>query len=215
MKHLFRLTSFVFLAIIMATSCSDDDIDLGEFNLMEGSKSAVPYQEDLLITFKDSLGNQAVFEFDTSQSGFSNMGHLDMSAPNGEDYSAKVETYEVYLGEPEPILGIEFRVNVRVSVDFLNDVEITDMLIVDMDYYKEGYHLAHFIEQVVNPRGASAAYIEQFPDAINEITLLDKTFQDVYVSQHSTIYYNHEFGVIAFRDSNNKLWVYDNVELKN
>lgn len=52
-----------------------------------------------------------------------------------------------------------------------------------------------------------------------EVQLLDKTFKDVYTNfdfsetaAYSKIYYTVQYGVVAFKDFEGKLWVYERVE---
>lgn len=210
MINFFTRLAVVMLAAYVTVACSDET-DLGEYKLLEESKNAIPYSGNMLLTFTDSLGNQTVFEYDETQNG-TGMGYQEGKTPEGEDFSAKVENYGCYLGEKEMNLGIDFRISLAVNVDFLSTWEITDLLHVDLNYNKEDYHQAHFLEQVIAPREATTTYLEQFPEEISEITLLDQTFTNVYTDNYSTLYYNYEQGVVAFKDFSGKLWVLTNTE---
>jgi hypothetical protein len=56
-------------------------------------------------------------------------------------------------------------------------------------------------------------------ERLDSVTLLDKTFDDVYISmdipgflRYNKIYYSAELGAVAFHDEYEDLWVYDRIE---
>jgi len=65
---------------------------------------------------------------------------------------------------------------------------------------------------LVNPRNLSEDDINKFPVPVDEIILLDRTFNNVYISADSNEYYSFEEGLIGFRDWDKKLWVLDRTE---
>ncbi|WP_340113484.1 hypothetical protein [Maribellus mangrovi] len=205
---------FVLAVIISFTvvSCSKTE-DLGEYTLMEGTKDALPYTEDLLLTFSDSLGNQTEFVYEADQDGYG-MGYQEGVSGTGNEYSAKIEKYGCYIGEVDDALNVEFRVGVGVNVDYETNLEIIDMLSATISYYNDGNYDEDYIQVVVNPRDASSEYISTFQEPMAELTLLGKTFQNVYESKRSKLYFTSDTGIVGFRDLDNKLWVLEKTETK-
>lgn len=213
-KIILKLMSHLIIVVFIASACSDDKEDLGEFTLMESSKNVLPYTEDVQVTFVDTLGNTALFAYRSKVDYWSGERHHDLLSPLGQEYSSKTEIFGYHLGEVDRVLDVDFKIEVSVNVGFHNgDVEITDVLTTTLNYYNGAY--VDFIQKVLHPRSAASEHLEAFHQPKAQMTLLGKIFNNVYESQRSTLFLNDEFGIVAFRDYDRKLWVLDKIEAIN
>jgi hypothetical protein len=69
-----------------------------------------------------------------------------------------------------------------------------------------------YISIIVNPRDLTDDQIAMYLEPIEEVTLLNKTFKNVYSNSSSGIFYNCEIGLIGFRDKTDNLWVFEKTE---
>lgn len=213
-KNILKLASHLIIVVFIASACSDDKEDLGEFVLMEDSKNALPFTESVHITFIDSLGNTALYKYDSEVDYWSGERHNDLFSPLGQEYSSKTEVCGYHLGEVDKVLDVDFNIELGVNVGFQDGgVEITDVLTASLNYYNGKYY--DYIQMVLHPRTASAEHIESFIQPQAQVTFLGKSFNNVCESQRSTLFINDEFGIVAFRDSENTLWVLDKIEAIN
>jgi len=204
--------------------CSDED--LGQLYLMTSLDDIGPYTEDLLIHFKDSSGNEKTFEFLSQNIDHWTDQHSSTNVPCPSDvserkeYKAKTEEYYYSVVQPQTgTPGINFGFHLSVRLMYLNGLMICDMLEFNNAYltlntiaYSSDYPTYDGMTLIPHPRDCSEEFLSDYPQPIPELTLLDKSFNEVYSSVDSNIYYNFEFGIIGFKDDSGMLWVFDRIE---
>ena len=238
MKNL-RKQMIVFIVlltgILTINSCSKDDDGnliednpckdeiIGEYYLLENSKNSVPYNEDLRLYFKDATGNQVNFEVTKSATDYPQYIYAldtqcEYDSSQKKYYITTGEAYFYDIKEPLESLGVSFDLFLGNGFFGINDIKIFDQLKFSMDYSNENNCSEDNISILINSNQLTDERVALYPKStfINEVTLLNKTFEDVYVGSDEKIYYNYEVGLIGFKDQADNLWVFDKVEeLKN
>ena len=221
------ILSFLIIPVscdIFEGPCSDED--LGQLYLMTSLNDISPYTENMLIYFKDSLGNEQTFEFINQNVGHGTDQHSSTNVPCPSDankrkeYKAKTEEYYFSIIQPETVTPrINFGFNLSVRLMYLNGLMVCDMFEFHNAYptintigYSSDYPTYDGMTLITHPRDCSEEFLSQYPQPTSEVTLLDKNFNDVYSSLNSNIYYNYEFGIIGFKDDAGDLWVFDRIE---
>ena len=66
---------------------------------------------------------------------------------------------------------------------------------------------------LANQRTSTKDYSSVYRDYFESISVLNKTFSEVYTYDYIyRTYYNKEFGIVAFTDFDNQQWVLDRIE---
>ena len=214
---------FVFV-MLFCLSCEEDDIliledenceseiELGEFPLLEESKSFIPYNEDITnIIFSDSLGKEYIGEVKNYNTGFTQAFRTEnIVCNNDSSYSVR------YLWSPE-------QKSIRV---YFQELDIRISLTVRTILYQENYsniQVADILNFVlftpqdsgkpnsqmligVNERSHPMLY-EDYSDFKQEFMIHGKLYNDVYIHPNNLnepfdLYYSDLEGIIGFRSQN-------------
>ena len=224
---IFSIISFLFLLIISSCKTKDpinicEDEYVGEFRLLESSSISIPYSKNLNLFFKDSIGNEKVFEFD-----FDNGGYYITDSPYStpcdansslEKYLiANTDNYHYRIYETSPSNDLRFLISLCAIPFSLGTeiVKLSDQFIVtrflEITPQTNNYDIALIL--MVNRRDLKEEEIDSFPKPIEELELQGKIFNKVYTNIDSSLYYNYELGIIAFKDQEkNHLWVLEKME---
>lgn len=197
---------------IETNSCAD--LELEHF-LLNDSFISIPYTREKSLLFIDSLNNEIVFDFFQKERLFyTTQGKINCEFDNSIkiNVTAKIDTYEFYLVTNSNFIDREFLISLRATLGIHNDISyIYDVLNV-IAFPKNGGNSLSALTIQVNQR--DNFYIKEdnnFHDSTIGVTLNGKVFYNVYYDNYrNDIYYNYEFGLIAFRDNSNKLWVLKN-----
>jgi len=125
-SHLFNIRiTFSFTGLLVSSGgifegpCVDED--LGQLFLMTSTGEISPYTEDLLIYFKDSAGNEQLFEFISENAGHRTEQHSSTNLPCPSDpnerkeYKAKTEECYFTIVKPQTRTpGVNFGFNLSV-----------------------------------------------------------------------------------------------------
>ena len=219
----------ILIAIILSgNSCSKDNDNpnendpcreefVGEYFLLENARNSIPYNQDLLIYFNDSIGNQVVFEIKMDNKGLEPINY-SMQIPCEFDksrekiYLAKGEGFLYFIEDPLDSLGISFTLRVSNSFNALDSVRVFDNLMLHMDNSPDNNTSDDYISFIVNERELTDDQIAMYPLPIEEVTLLNKTFNGVYTNSAGKTFYNYAVGLIGFRDKTDNLWVFEKTE---
>lgn len=198
-----------------SNSCPDEY--LGEYKLLENARDSLPYLEDSDITFKDAEGNQAVFEFRTDHHGYFEfefqLENICESDPESRyTVYASGDTYNYVLREKTSTLGFDITISLRLRLEsfFSNDYIAYDGMLLKIE---GNTHFLSALNLMINQREFDDKYLYLFDSAQGEITILDKTFYNVYTNsthpEEKNVWYNTEFGIVGFEDASGKIWVFD------
>lgn len=233
MKHIEKYFSVIaiilLVSLFLTSSCSKDKIEdlcaeeyLGEIYLLESSRNSIPYNENTSLYFQDSLGNETIFQIDMEYYGYKirNFSHIQTCEYDNsleKKYKVHKDKYSYVIKESAQTLNKRFllRLETEPFYDPFSPVSydtIYDRLAVFIASKTDSTSYYSNLRILVNPRNLSENDIDDFIDPVEEITLLNKTFYSVFISKISKEYYNYEYGLIAFRDWDNKLWVLDKTE---
>ena len=227
--HLIVALILLFLVSVIS-SCKKESIEeqcaeeyLGEMYLLESSRNSIPYNKNTSLYFQDSLENETVFQVDMENVGYRIMNRY-YSEPCEFDnslekiYKVRSDHYRYFISESTKTLNLTFLLVLDIQPSYypFNINKISDELGVGRGSKTDSTTAAYGINLniLVDPRTLSEDEIKKrnFQSPVDEITLLNRTFYDVYISSNSKEYYNYELGLIAFRDYDEKLWVLDKTE---
>ena len=215
---------FILLSLFFViNSCSKEEEDpcqeefVGEYFLLENARNSIPYNQDLLIYFNDSIGNQVVFEIKMDNEGLEPINYsmqipCEFDSSREKIYLANGEGYLYFIEDPLDSLGISFTLRVSNSFNALDSVRVFDNLMLHMDNSPDNNTSDDYISFIVNERELTDDQIAMYPLPIEEVTLLNKTFNGVYTNSAGKIFYNYTVGLIGFRDKTDNLWVFEKTE---
>jgi hypothetical protein len=211
------LISFIqltfFLGILFIFSCGEykenckDSQDKGKLFLSDTTKAFLrPYEKKIAVYFKDSLGNEMkcttekIVEF----SDFFNVESPHKECSKEVTFKAKLESNAISLTSQNKTFNIK--------------------LVVSLGFYTYWTRLGmnEYISAEINndPRFQAIMSQQVIEDnkVINSIVfraktviILGKTYKNV-ISQNDKCYIQREVGILAFRDLDNRLWVFDRFE---
>ncbi len=236
-----RLNYVIFFAFCILISCSKNDdfgiqlineiecdsnlISLDTVLLTQESLDFIPYTGIESFYFKNELGYEVKFEplSPPISHSFRNT-NFELTCIDGEvnDYEFTREQYAVSHKCDE--LNLQYYLNLYT---FNSKI---DLLFVDkFSFIFHEPATDNFIDtliklNIITSFKENELYLEnefesyQNYELLNEITLISKTFNNVYrVIQPpenllTELYFNKEFGLIGFKDLNFELWVFDRFE---
>jgi len=219
----------VLLSIFVISSCkkeSNEDLCaeeyLGEIFLVESSRNSIPFNENTSLYFQDSLENEAVFQFEVENEGYEVLdGFYQVPCEFDNSlvkiYQVRSDQYRYKISESTKTLNLTFLFHLQTqpSYDPFNIDKISDQLGVGRSSKTDSTSAWGInLNILVNPRNLNADEIKKinFQSPVDEITLLNRTFYNVFISVGSNEYYSYEKGLVAFRDWDKKLWVLDKTE---
>lgn len=223
MKRLhFRLffINLIISVVIFNTSCNKEDvkapendpskIDLGQFDLLPESFDAIPYQNKTEIIFIDSFQTETTFKLEEFDLFYVERNLYRYNVFElGDTIIYKHRGQKKLFYADNGALGMRFTIGLKAE-PYDQDPSIgavADILKIgwiDLNNLDDGVTI--FIHEV---------NIRTFPestndDPIEEKEFIDKLFYNVFTdnfpSPKSDVYYNFEFGIVAFTDKTGKLW---------
>jgi len=212
------------LFIFYFTSCKkDNSIDccvleehIGEFSLMPESRNSIPYENELKIYFIDSLDNEVYFEFDEENQG---LQQTSMSASKRcecnpsiwEAKNADTKSYVYIISEPQQLLNMKFLIHLSPNPFHGDDFLVADVLSISLNDATDSTSFSGLMDILVDERNLTEKYINWYEiTKLDTVQIGDRIFNDVYANNN--VFYNYEFGLVAFLDRQSKLWVYDRKE---
>lgn len=219
------------LSIFVISSCEKESIEdlcteesLGEIFLVESSRNSIPFNENTSLYFKDSLENETVFQFEVENDGYKVLDRFyhvicEFDTSLVKIYQVRSDQYRYYISESTKTLNLTFILHLQTQPSSyfpFNIDTISDQLgVLRSSKTDSTLAYANNLNILVNPRNLSEDNIKNYRNPVDEITLLNRTFYNVFISNGSNEYYSYEAGLIAFRDWDKKLWVLDKVEKNN
>ena len=205
--------------------CETEDIDIGIIDLDEESYDYLPYTGCEVIHYKNEQGDEVYFDT-LYNKGFATkiFWRFDIQCESGAknnytffsdqlNYSFKCDSLELNF-----IIGIGTE-NVSSQPLFFDEL---GMLLAA---YSTDNRLDTIIKMdiVASFKGNEVEIEEELTRSIKyeyyeEVVLLGKSFKNVYHRNRpaenllTDLYYNKEFGIFAFRDLDDVLWVFDRFE---
>ena len=226
-KYYLLIALILFFLVSTTSSCKKESIEeqcaeeyLGEISLLESSRNSIPYNENTSLYFRDSLENETIFQIDMEIEGYKEKWNVSYHFACEFDnsiqkiYNIKIDQYRYIISESANTLDKQFALHLAPEPSYnpFNIDTISDQLGVYKGRVSNSGAYATNLKILVNPRNLSEDEIKLFQSPVDEITLLNRTFYDVYISLDSKEYYNYEKGLVAFRDYDEKLWVLDKTE---
>ena len=202
-----------FFGILFIFSCGEykenckDSQDKGKLFLSDTTKAFLrPYEKKVAVYFKDSLGNEMKCSIEkiVNFSDFFNIEFPHKECSKEVTFKAKLEDNAISLTSQDKVFNIK--------------------LVVSLGFYTYWTRLGmnEYISAEINNDPRSQAIISQqiIEDnkVINSIvfraktvTILGKTYKNV-ISKNDKCYIQREVGILAFRNIDNRLWVFDRFE---
>lgn len=199
----------------LSASCNDEH--LGQFNLLNSSLRAMPYQVGQKLIFTDSMNNEVSFSVFIPENNPDTL-YCDRAFRDFCEHDTKV--INIYRYDCQCInrhlksnyQDFDFTLNITLDTKLFNLSDRDDLRQTDeIALYKEPFDggnldVNSYMHIMVDERNFTR-YAEVFLEPIPSITLQGRSFKDVYLESNGHIYYNYEYGVVALTDSTGKLWV--------
>ena len=227
MKKTFKIGITIFLSVLFIfnfTSCkNDDNIDccvleenIGEFLLKPESRNSIPYENKLKIYFVDSLDNEVYFEFDEENQGLQQTSmsvskKCDCNPSIWEVKNADTKSYVYIISEPQQLLNMKFLIHLSPNPFHGDDFLVADVLSISLNKATDSTSFGGLMDILVDERNLTEEYISWYQTTkLDTVQIGDRIFNDVYANYN--VFYNFEYGLVAFLDRESKLWVYERVE---
>lgn len=215
-----------FTIVLSLSSCikSDDrndvgvvcTFDLGKQNLVETSKDVLPYKNVQNLIFKDSLGVRKLFQvsFTDSHNSLVNVFQIkEINKVVDSIVNCMVsQSWDYTLRE----IGGSMLLRARIYNDF--DLSTGEKKVIDKVEIQVSENLATIVGfsafKVTVDARASSAMTSEVITTYPSFNVLDTTYNNVLSSfttpnpRHKA-YYNKTEGIVAFTESNGRLWRYD------
>jgi len=220
-KNIFYLL-FTIISLLGFQNCGLEDCNpvlFNELSLEEESKSFINYPEIDKVIFVDKDSIEYIYEALTiGPQSFSNY----MEIPCREDETTRVSyDAERYFSNIENANNT--RIYISLSVSFLENETIyesenlVDLIMMNIHNDTNTTLISETLNIITSNRGGDVdaeTFNNNSYTFTDNITLLDKTFENVYVQNVNSnpIYYNKEFGVIGFNDNTGTFLVFDRFE---
>jgi hypothetical protein len=197
----------------------DCDFDIGNYELLPSSLTDFPYEGKQLVVFKDSLGNEAIFNIARTaywhkKSGFTYASPLNINDEKVYCYYADSILYTAHNDSA----SLELNISLYTS-PFRNlplDSLIADLVNISTAY--KGIYGLHIIYGVYNTGFAQRTFPSSFGNIpIDSISFFGNTFYQVeyypsFFQFHHPIYFTHTQGVVLFHEPGGKSWRFDRFE---
>ena len=215
---------FVWLSSLTSCLKSDDTtdgtvkctFDLGKQNLVETSKEFLPYKNVQNLIFRDSLGVKKVFEvtFKDSHSSLNNVFYIkEINKVVDSIVNCMLsQSWEYTLKE----IGGSLILNAKIYNDF--DLSVGEKKVLDKVEIQVSENITNIagfsaFKMTVDSR-SSTAMTSEVLTKYDSFEVYDTTYTNVFSSfttsnpRHKA-YYNKTEGIVAFTESNGRLWRYD------
>ncbi len=210
--------------------CEVDTIDIGHVFVDSVSLNMIPYRrEGELIFYKNQEGEEIKFQprYQLSpvlQAYYSTPFTLICENGNENQYKFAREQFGIPYSSFESNIEFSLRLYPHYSMRkpiFADKFHIQLFTLVEGTTHNIEFTLE--FEYIVYLRGNDSEQEEDFGitkdyELFPNVTLLNKTFTNVYKVTQSEerglteLYYNKEFGIVAFKDLDFNLWVFDRFE---
>src|SRR5688572_23258242 len=209
---LFTIALFIFFGCAKEESCPER-YDMGTFDLLASVKQKFPYKNSTRnFVFRDSLGNEVIASatqnLSTKWSSSGSQRECLFNPALNVSVVAKTGTIMAFVSIPE--LDFGFDVNFRVSPDFSSYeneyVHDHANIVFTGSSEKPGPFLNPYpqISIVLDERNDPEAH---FTHPTPFFTILDREFPNVFSNtigaDKMKFYYNHELGIIGFKEMPN------------
>lgn len=209
---------------ILISSCKKEDANLcedeflGFFRLLKSSTESIPFNKTTKLIFQDSLGDEVVMQFKVDSSNYNSgqviyTGKCKYDETYEKEYRAEIDLYNYIISEVGDSLDMDFKI--RLIVEPFNNnfgnVNVSDKLHLFRIVKNNSSDSEEVLTILVNQRELTYEELSNFPKP-QSITLLGREFEDVYYDYNALAYYNYSYGLIAFRDWDNNLWVLNRTE---
>jgi hypothetical protein len=192
------------------------EFDLGPFNLLEETLTQLAYHDREFVFFVDENSASAGFEIIHAEAP--GVDSLNVFIDNIYDDSTGVSTAYVsqYLDDTlrSAALNLEFIVRLRARPNLANpgSRDVGDWV----EVWSKGPGANAFqktFETVFNQRSWPA---DELTPPLDEITLFNRIFQDVWVHQvtgtSGGVWFNRQYGIVSFTDGSGRQWRFQNLE---
>lgn len=201
--------NIIFLTLLFIISCKSEE---PQFNYQEvvsvaHIKNYLPhnYFESPTLIYKNEEGEEKQLFINFEE---------NIVERNIADQSYSAEEIIINIFESE---SSNFRININASSYFVEENKITSDLFASLMLFNPTGSTVNNI--AFNENGP---IVSHFDDFHSNLVLLGRKFSDVFVAigkdwdvqydAYSELNINSEVGVVAFRDKNNDLWVFDRFE---
>ncbi len=225
MKNLIKI-SLCLSVLVFFTSCLNDDnmpqlneniVEIGAFKLLQSSLDKLPYTDKTKVRFADEDGNVVTFNIEETEDVF--------------DLEKQLVKYS-YFEQGDTVL-LNHTSETKKFVVSNESFQLTFNLTLSANPYapdpENGYVadvLNIFCVDPDNSLNASQVFYHETdnrtwpstwnPDPLDELTLIDSTFTEVYnndfVMPKNVINFNYEFGILSFNGVDGRLWRFENME---
>lgn len=223
MKRLHYLPILLFATLLFSCKKEDegsenppppenkDSIDIGSFKLLETSRDKIPYNGKSSVTFVDSAGNELVFPIDdfTKKTAKGCYWKYNVNEPGDTIrycYSAEYDNF--WLKNEANNLYLQVLLEASPYYADPESGKVADVLQVFMRDELEAAKSYQVFYQTIDQRTYPESYDNN--TTYPQITFWGREFFNVYKTDYTTpyrlLYYNQEFGIVAFSDHDGKLW---------
>ncbi len=213
------LQYLLLLLVIFLFACKKEDIkepqdnivDIGSFSLLESSRNAVPYKGKSSAIFLDSVGNELTFPISPFvNSNFEGCYWKYDVYQTGDtvQYCYKSQGDNYWLRNDTQSLHIQVRLEPRPYYDDPESGKVKDVLDISMRSDVQPNVSHQIFHQTMDDRNNPGPADNNI--VYPQITFWGREFFNAYRTNLTTpyrlLYYNQEFGIIAFIDHSGKLW---------
>jgi hypothetical protein len=182
-----------------------EEINIGNFSLLESSGDSFPYQGKSGMIYVDSANNEVVGAIVQEYKGLGSQGRMVRDLSEVEKlarYQTEQNTVDIFL----PDFNRTVRVKMSVQLDDFNryptNIKLADVISIISYRQRESYTIEDNIEIIVNKRSSTRSN-DQFNQVISTLDLNGKTFNNVYSDQNNEMfvaYFTLEQGLVGFTD---------------
>ena len=227
-EYSFIATYFILCVIVcLCDACNPDsdckDINYGDQYLIDTPGFPFPYASIDTLYFKDDAGHELKFRKrhllpggNTSSWQEHSQGVLDGPCVGESVIKSRQELMSAQFNADSTFYMISCQHFVKSIIDGTKPIFYDD-LYAGVTLFENPVIYNISTSHRTNDRGNEAYFVDSTPSYIfDEHKILGtKEFNNVYSNTDpdgSEIYFNHEFGIVAFQDRGKGLWVLDKIE---
>ncbi len=226
------LFPFLFLLILtLFSACSDDDemmvipmepegnqsIDIGDYSINQSSLESIPYLDKSQIVFIDSTDKETIFEIEESDlllnSGATFFKYNVFEEGDTVEYPYTSQVKRLVLSSDSLNLRLDLSLTARPYYPDPESRNVADIMNIFCGVPDTTFSSVQVFYHETDQRTYPSTWN---PEVLDEITFHGRTFTDVFnndfIDAKLQVYWNYEFGIVAFTDLTDNLWRFKDLE---
>ena len=188
---------------------SCQDFNFGTRDLSPCAFKSIPYKTDTDLKFVDNLKNEIVFKLIAQKNNLyyrTFISKLNCNWDTAYHYTIEGKCQCLYFymqtNSKEVDLWFDFTLSKEINVT-INQIEFKEN--INISKYDVNNNQLNYTLICLYPEDPSVS--ENRSNLYPELYLNNIKFTDVFVSSENDLYYCYKYGLIGFRDNNQKMWV--------